>query len=701
MTTTFAPAALDATGSSGESDPISVDARAASPGASGSGATFAREFSPYIDMAMPADADLSAIAAASGIHNFTLAFVLSSGSGIGWQGVGTISDDTLANGTTILSQVQAMQAAGVDVTISFGGAAGQEAALTATSAASLQAEYQSVIDRYHVHSLDFDIEGMAVQDQHSITLRDQALVGLKAANPGLTISYTLPVLPTGLTADGLNVLASAKHDGLAIDVVNIMAMDYGSAVDNGGQMGLDAIDAAIATENQIAALGLSAKLGVTPMIGVNDISSEVFSLADAQALLNYAQTDSNIVRLAMWSVARDNGNSAGAHFASPDSSGIAQQPYDFSAIFHQFDGAAAQPPPNPPPPVGTTADMVLRRGDGTYEIYDIGNNAILAAYSLGQVGTDWQFAGLGGFQPGSTIDMFLRRQSTTGPSGSFEIYNISNNNVTNAALLGQLGLLGGEVQGFGNFSSRGENDMMLREGPGFFVYDIANNQITGKFALGNVANEWHIGGFGQFSGNPGEYDMILRNINTGGLQVYDISNNQITNSAFMGAVGLDWQISGFGNFSSRPGETDMIMRNANTGGLLVYDIANNQVTGANVLGTVGLEWQFAGVAPIHGPGTSDLVLRNVNTGQFEVYNIATNQITSAVGLGQVGLEWQLGGFAADASAASMGSSDDSTSQLVHAMASFGGGSGAAENFTSAALGAEISQQALLTTPQHV
>jgi hypothetical protein len=39
----------------------------------------------------------------------------------------------------------------------------------------------------------------------------------------------------------------------------------------------------------------------------------------------------------MWSVARDNGNSAGAHYASPDSSGIAQQPYDFAAIFHQFD----------------------------------------------------------------------------------------------------------------------------------------------------------------------------------------------------------------------------------------------------------------------------------------------------------------------------------------------------------------------------
>jgi hypothetical protein len=45
-------------------------------------------------------------------------------------------------------------------------------------------------------------------------------------------------------------------------------------------------------------------------------------------------------------------------------------------------------PSNPPPPAGTTADMILRDGtNGNYEIYDIGGNALLAAYSLGQVGT--------------------------------------------------------------------------------------------------------------------------------------------------------------------------------------------------------------------------------------------------------------------------------------------------------------------------
>ena len=83
----------------------------------------------------------------------------------------------------------------------------------------------------------------------------------------------------------------------------------------------------------------------------------------------------------------------------------------------------------------------------------------------------------------------------------------------------------------------------------------------------------------------------------------------------------------------------MILRNVNTGGLEVYNIANNQITGSAFLGTVGLDWQFAGIAPVHGPGASDLVLRNVNTGAFQVYNIANNQITGVrpIRLGRLGL----------------------------------------------------------------
>jgi hypothetical protein len=58
---------------------------------------------------------------------------------------------------------------------------------------------------------------------------------------------------------------------------------------------------------------------------------------------------------------------------------------------------------------------------------------------------------------------------------------------------------------------------------------------------------------------------------------------------------------------------------------------------------------------------------------------------------------QLGGFAVDPPTGSMGSSG-STSQLVQAMAGFGGGSGAAENLNSATLSSETSQQTFLTTP---
>jgi hypothetical protein len=47
----------------------------------------------------------------------------------------------------------------------------------------------------------------------------------------------------------------------------------------------------------------------------------------------------------------------------------------------------------------------------------------------------------------------------------------------------------------------------------------------------------------------------------------------------------------------------------------------------------------------------------------------------------------------------MGSSD-STSQLVQAMADFGGGSGAADASNTVSLGTDTSQQPLLMAPQH-
>ena len=55
-------------------------------------------------------------------------------------------------------------------------------------------------------------------------------------------------------------------------------------------------------------------------------------------------------------------------------------------------------------------------------------------------------------------------------------------------------------------------------------------------------------------------------------------------------------MAGFGNFSGNANETDMLMRNTNTGAFEVYDISHNTITSATPMGQVGTEWQVAGIA---------------------------------------------------------------------------------------------------------
>ena len=338
-TYSFRVAATDAAGSSAQSAAINVTTLNGPPPPPPS----AKVFAPYVDMGLTVDWQLLNIQQQSGVKVFTLGFIVGNGGCTPtWGGVGaTVANDTLPNGTTILSLVQGVRAAGGDVIISFGGASGTELALGCTSVSSLQAAYQAVLNKYRVNAstpvrLDFDIEGGATTDQASITRRNQALRNLKSANPGLVISYTLPVLPTGLVQSGVNILNSVRTDGLVLDVVNVMAMDYGSANDNGGQMGLSAQQAASNTHNQVVAAGLSASIGVTPMIGINDVNTEIFQLSDANSLLNFANANSYITRLSMWSIARDNGSCPNQGFASPVCSGIAQSNWAFSNIFKVF-----------------------------------------------------------------------------------------------------------------------------------------------------------------------------------------------------------------------------------------------------------------------------------------------------------------------------------------------------------------------------
>jgi hypothetical protein len=282
---------------------------------------------PYVDISLGTGSQVASNASAAGLSGLTLAFLIDGGCSANWGGgLGNVSSATFPNGTSVKSAIDSMVGAGRKVLISWGGANGSIAS-SCSGAGNIQAMYQQVFNAYpNITGQDFDIEGGI-----DATAVCNALKGLKAANPSKSISLTLPVLSSGLVSAGLNIVNTCHGVGFHPDTINVMAMDMGSANDNGGNMLVSAEQAAQNTRNQTGD-----NIGITPMIGVNDTSSEVFTLQNATDLVNWAKGQSYINRLAFWSLSRDNGGCAGAGSASATCSGLSQSTWQFASIFNGF-----------------------------------------------------------------------------------------------------------------------------------------------------------------------------------------------------------------------------------------------------------------------------------------------------------------------------------------------------------------------------
>ncbi|WP_441246778.1 carbohydrate binding domain-containing protein [Kitasatospora sp. McL0602] len=286
---------------------------------------------PYVDMGAWPVPVLGDMAAGGNLKSFTLAFVTSVGCKASWFNAW----DPRAGWAK--DQIDAIRAAGGDVKISFGGASGTELAAACTTVDSLFAEYDAVVNAYNLKYVDFDIEGSAVADKASNDRRSAALAKLQKAHPGLKVSLTLPVLPEGLTADGVSIVQSARDTGVDVDLVNVMAMDYGRPNTNYGDA---AVQAAQSTHDQIKALypaktdaQLWAMTGVTPMLGEND-DHQIYNQASAQQLVAFAKQH-HLGVLGFWEMTRDANACTGALFKCTN---IPQTPYEFSKIFSQYTG---------------------------------------------------------------------------------------------------------------------------------------------------------------------------------------------------------------------------------------------------------------------------------------------------------------------------------------------------------------------------
>ena len=286
---------------------------------------------PYVDMGEWPTPSLSTMASKSGVKSFTLGFVTAAGCKASWFN----AYDPRAGWQK--EEIAKIRAAGGDVKVSFGGASGIELAQMCTTVDSLANEYDAVVKAYALKYIDLDIEGAAVADPTSITRRSQALAIVAGRNPGLKISLTLPVMPNGLDDNGLNVVKAAKAANVPLDMVNVMAMDY---YEGPGDQGAKAVSAAKATMAQLKSLyGLSdaaawKKVGVTPMLGVNDSGNEIFLQKDARTLVSFAASV-HLGMLSYWEQGRD-ANACQGELAV--CTNVTQQPYEFAKIFAGFNG---------------------------------------------------------------------------------------------------------------------------------------------------------------------------------------------------------------------------------------------------------------------------------------------------------------------------------------------------------------------------
>ena len=308
-------------------------------------------FAPYVDMGFWEIPNLTEIAETRGTSLLTLAFLLSTADGkTAWAGWDSLTlDSESPRAIAINESIASFQAAGGDVMVSFGGAAGNSLAYVhaaqGKTALDLANAYAEVVDKYSLNRIDFDIEGAAITDPVSIALRSEALSLFQQMRPGIEIWYTLPAVPTGLTYNGHVVLRSALNAGVVLDGVNIMAMNFGewAAPTTGPDahtMGYYAIASARGAHDQLSSLYAEyghefnwSQLGVTPMIGVNDITTQVFGIEDARMLEDFARAN-GLGMLSMWSVARDNPGGIGQ--ATATASGLDLPSGAFSSVFSDY-----------------------------------------------------------------------------------------------------------------------------------------------------------------------------------------------------------------------------------------------------------------------------------------------------------------------------------------------------------------------------
>jgi chitinase len=312
-------------------------------------------FAPYVDTTLTPTFQFQDPSSDTS-HQSVLGFVVSSPTSActpSWGGAYSLkqADEQLNLGNRI-AQYQAI--GGIPI-VSFGGKANSELAVNCTDESALKTAYLSVINRYHLSTIDFDLEGASLQNWSSIKRRARVIAEVESSivNAGghLSVWVTLPVEPNGLQDNAVSAIDAFLHDHVALAGVNVMSMDFNSS---NSDMITSVESSITATQTQLAKIFASYgvkmtstqvwnHLGTTVEIGQNDVAGEKFTVADAHTLATFADSH-HLGRVSMWSINRD--FQCGTAFAeigvqSNTCSGVAQTSRNFSNVFAKLNGTPA------------------------------------------------------------------------------------------------------------------------------------------------------------------------------------------------------------------------------------------------------------------------------------------------------------------------------------------------------------------------
>ncbi|HZP54765.1 chitinase [Actinocrinis sp.] len=305
--------------------------------------------------------NLTQVLAATGEKAFELAFVLAqnnSSCAPAWDGGGS----TVSSSDAVGSQINALRAAGGDVSVSFGGYNGTKLGQVCGSASATAAAEQQVINAYGLHAIDLDLEEPEYENSGAIANELGAAQILQRNNSGLYISVTIPGTSAGTGWFGTQLLNEAKSLGFTPNDYSIMPFDGGFSGASSQISALQAFNAILTGTFGWSAATAYAHEGISSMNGRTD-SAEYFYQSDFQTVLNWAESN-HLGRYSFWSVNRDrqcnppdnNGTLSGT------CSSVPQNSWDFTKYDAEFAGAT--PPQSPPPTSASPTPSASSTGGG-------------------------------------------------------------------------------------------------------------------------------------------------------------------------------------------------------------------------------------------------------------------------------------------------------------------------------------------------